>query len=315
MPDPGAGYQDVIDEAGAVISRGYRSCADRWDAVQCAVEGLRRPFTVLDLGASAGYFSVRLTQDFGARCVAVERTDVVDAAEGRVAAVVKANLDATAIHRQGTYDVVLALSFLHHQKNWRDVLSVLLRHTRSALIIETPHRDEKLRQAAARHELGAIEDALLAAGMDRIGSSPGVWDKTLRRGIWLLRRDGIPVTGRVESGSGNNGRLLPRFSTTLADMLGYMPFPGSMNVRTPRAFRLGAYAMEYVDPARGKGGRRGGDYQIWHAQVDGYGGPCHVQRPGVRSHGRDMLEVWAPVRIRDVLGLNDGDAVTVRIGA
>jgi CTP-dependent riboflavin kinase len=308
-------YQDRIDDEGAVLAPGYRSCEDRYALIRRAMHGIRWPFTVLDLGAASGYFSIRLTRDFAARCVAVDRSAEVKEAEGRVAAVVQGDLDLERIRRQGTFDVILALSLLHHQRDWLRILDLLVAHTRSALIVETPHPSEKLKQAVARHQLGDIEEALRAAGMVRIGSSPGVWNHELQRGLWMLRKRGIPISGKVESGSGSNGALLPRFQHEVAGMLGYTPYPGSVNLRTSRIFRLGAYAMEYVDPVRGRGGKRGGDYQIWHATIDGYDGPCHVMRPGVRGHGRDMLELWAPVRLRDVLEVDDGDTITVRIGA
>ena len=66
---------------------------------------------------------------------------------------------------------------------------------------------------------------------------------------------------------------------------------------------------------RGKGGRRGGDYQIWHARVEGYDGPAHVMRPRHRNHGRRVLEVWAPVKLKDELGLEEGSRVKLRVGA
>lgn len=308
-------YQDQIASDGSVITAGYRECAERYRQIGATLTTLRRPFTVLDLGAASGYFSVRLTEDFGARCVAVDRSRDVMAAEGRVAAVVHGDLNSEQIRRQGTFDVILALSFLHHQKNWRAVLNVLLRSTRSALIVETPNPAERLKQAVARHEMNAIEAALVKAGMVRIGTSPSVWDPSIERGLWLLRRDGIRVQGHVFSGSGNNGTWVPRMRAELGALLGYEPYSGSLNVRLPRAFRLGAYAMEYVDGRRGRGARKGGDYQIWHARVEGFDGPAHVMRPGVRGHGRDVLEVWAPVKLRDTLSLSDGSTVTLRIGA
>lgn len=307
-------YQDVIVD-GTAVETGYRSCADRYQVVRQVVESLRRPFTVLDLGAASGYFAIRLTEDYAARCVAVDRSSEVQAAKGRVAAVVHAALNAEAIRRQGTFDVILGLSFLHHQKDWRKVLAVLLRMARSALIIETPNPKEQLRHAAARRELAAIEQALETAGMQRVGASPAVWDHSLERGIWLLRRDGLPIEGRIFSGSGSNQSHMVRCADELTDVLGYRPYPGSLNVRTPYAFRLGAYAMEYVDQRRGKRGRKGGDYQIWHARIEGYDGPVHIMRPGLRGHGREVLEVWAPVKLRELLGLEDGGRVRLRIGA
>ena len=308
-------YQDRVDEKGTVVAEGYRSCADRYAVVREVAQSLRRPFTVLDLGASSGYFSTRLTQDFGARAVAVDRDPAVREAIGKVAAVVQKTVDPEMVRKLGTYDMVLGLSFLHHVPNWRGMLDIMNRITRSALIIETPNPMEQLRVAVNRGVLGAIDTAVRAIGMKQVGTSSGVWQRDLPRGIYLLKRGGLPVVGKVFSGSGNNSTHTERFREDLAGVLGYVPFPGSLNVRTPRAFRLGAYAAEYVDERRGRGGRHGGDYQVWHARVEGYDGPVHVMRPGARTHGRNVLEVWAPVKLKDELGLKDGGTITLRIGA
>jgi CTP-dependent riboflavin kinase len=40
-----------------------------------------------------------------------------------------------------------------------------------------------------------------------------------------------------------------------------------------------------------------------------------VMRPGRRGHGRYVLEVWAPVPLKEVLGIGDGDTVKLSIGA
>lgn len=307
-------YQDVIDDKGQTLVQGYRECAGRYEAIREYVSDLRRPFTVLDLGAASGYFSIRLTQDFGARCVAVESRNVIDHAEPYVAAIVKKAVTPEDVRQLGTFDVVLGLSVLHHMRYWRDMVRMLNKITRSALIVETPHCKEALKKAVACHELPQIISLLEAHGLEQISSAPAVWEKSLPRPMLALRRPGLPTEGKVFSGSGQNGQHLENSRDRLASVLGYEPYPGSLNVRTKYAFRLGAYAMDFVD-RRGRGGRRGGDYQIWHARVAGFDGPAHVFRPGARSHGRYVLEVWAPVNLREHLGLEDGDTVKLRIGA
>ena len=308
-------YQDKVAEDGTVTTPGYRSCEDRWAIISRIASGLRRPFTALDLGAASGYFSLRLTREFGARCVAVDSAPDILAAEGAVASVVRREVDPIVVRRFGTHDIVLGLSFLHHVKDWRMMLEMMNRSARSALIIETPNPRERLRSARNRKELWAIEQALLDMKMEKVGEAPGVWAPKLPRSIYVLRRSGLPVRGQIFSGSGSNGLHTSRFSEHLASVLGYVPFPGSLNVRTPHVFRLGAWAGEYVDARRGRGGRKGGDYQFWCARVEGWDGPAHVMRPGVRGHGRNVLEVWAPVQLKEALGLRDGDPIMLRVGA
>jgi CTP-dependent riboflavin kinase len=195
------------------------------------------------------------------------------------------------------------------------MLNALNRVTRSALIIETPHPQEKLKRAAAKNVLPTIVQAVKTlSGVHSFSGATSVWDPDLTRDLYVMRRSGLPTSGRVFGGSGNNQVHLKRSQDDLANVLGYRPFPGSLNLRTKYAFRLGAHALEFVDH-RGKGGRRGGDYQIWHARVEGFDGPAHVMRPGQRNHGRYVLEIWAPVNLREHLELKDGALVKLRIGA
>lgn len=308
-------YQDTLDHTGAVVARGYRECEQRYEVIRGLCEGLRRPFTVLDLGAAEGYFSMRLAQEFGARCTAVESRPVIEHAAPLLASVVQQDVDAEDVRRLGTYDVVLGLSFLHHVPDWRGMLQQMDRSARSLLVVETPNPAEQLKSAHHRNQLGAIQDQVRKVCPTVGGHAPSVWDESLPRPLHYKQRDGLPTTGKVSGGGGNNGAHLRHFQDELEELLGYRPYQGSLNVHTRYAFRLGAYCMEYVDPRRGRGGRKGGDYQIWHARVEGYDGPAHVIRPGVRGHGRYCLEVWAPVKLRDELSLVDGSEVTLRIGA
>lgn len=307
-------YQDVVDESGKTLVRGYRECASRYEVIRDYVATLRRPFTVLDLGASAGYFSIQLTRDFGARCICVEPSPDIEHARDQVAAIVRSKVMPEDVRKLGTFDVVLGLSVLHHMTYWQSMLAMLDRIARSALIIETPNAEEKLRKAVVRNNLGSIIKLIEKDGFTVIGETPSVWDRRLVRPMYAKRRSGISTRGTVFSGSGQNGMHLSRSQDDLENLLGYRPFLGSLNLKTKYAFRLGAYAMEFVD-ARGRGGRRGGDYQVWHARIDGYDGPAHVMRPGSRTHGRYVLEVWAPVNLREHLDLQDGSTVTLRIGA
>ena len=64
-------YQDVLIK-GKVVKKGVRACADRYEAIQEVLRYLPRGFKALDIGASQGYFSFRMAEDFGARPVMIE---------------------------------------------------------------------------------------------------------------------------------------------------------------------------------------------------------------------------------------------------
>ncbi len=64
-------YQDVLIQ-GEVVKPGVRKCQDRYEAIQEVLKTLSQSFKTLDIGASQGYFSFRMADEFGARCTMIE---------------------------------------------------------------------------------------------------------------------------------------------------------------------------------------------------------------------------------------------------
>jgi len=112
-------YQDLWCQ-GRTVATGVRPCAERWWLLHEFLKA-DRPATVLDLGANLGYYAMRLADAFGCRVDAVE-----SAYYPRLVEAVRANGDdrvlpinttvETVLRSDifGPYDVVLALSVLHH---------------------------------------------------------------------------------------------------------------------------------------------------------------------------------------------------------
>lgn len=120
-------YQDVWVK-GKLVAKGRRECEQRYLAIRNELRRMRidrrrrkKPISVLDIGAANGYFSFRLAEDFGARVTMIESAP----------AIVKwlrknDNPNVTLVHKTVSvedllgmakhehYDVVLALSVLHH---------------------------------------------------------------------------------------------------------------------------------------------------------------------------------------------------------
>ncbi|HVX01191.1 MAG TPA: hypothetical protein VHA52_12275, partial [Candidatus Babeliaceae bacterium] len=65
-----AHYQDIIIN-GKVVAKGSRECESRYQAIEVILKKYKRPITMLDIGASEGFFSFRAAQD-GATCVMIE---------------------------------------------------------------------------------------------------------------------------------------------------------------------------------------------------------------------------------------------------
>jgi 2-polyprenyl-3-methyl-5-hydroxy-6-metoxy-1,4-benzoquinol methylase len=119
---------------GVVVERGERPCGDRFAVIADHLES-SRPRTGLDLGANLGYFSMRLADRFGMIVDAVESLHyqrlvdaVTDNGDDRVLPI---HTQAETVLRSdiyGPYDVVLALSVLHHlEMPYAEALSHLRR--------------------------------------------------------------------------------------------------------------------------------------------------------------------------------------------
>lgn len=180
-------YQDRLPGSRSP-GQGYRECAGRYRVISLALRSLPSPFTVLDLGAAEGYFSSRIAGEFGAFVTAVEARTIKDSNyHPRVTWIQKA-ITPQEVLELGSFDVVLALSVLHHLPNWKKMLEALVAVTHRTLFVETPHPSERLRQAKARNELAEIDTTVRSLGATRIGEAPAVWDKTLMRGLYQWQK-------------------------------------------------------------------------------------------------------------------------------
>ncbi|WP_276273134.1 CTP-dependent riboflavin kinase [Haloarcula litorea] len=132
----------------------------------------------------------------------------------------------------------------------------------------------------------------------------------------------VHLNGVVTSGMGEGRHYitLPGYMEQFIDKLGYEPFAGTLNLELTedsvrRRARLGA-----VEPVTIEGWeddeRTYGPAYCYPASVesgDGEYEPAHVIAPERTHHGEEQLEVIAPEKLRDVLGLADGDEVIVHV--
>ncbi|WP_331234562.1 DUF120 domain-containing protein [Natronorarus salvus] len=185
-------------------------------------------------------------------------------------------------------------------------------------------------QTASRR-LQGLDDAGL---IERETVADGQWvsitaagERELRREYESYRtlfegRSSVDLRGEVTGGMGEGKHYisLPGYMTQFEERLGYAPFPGTLNVElgTESVRRRGA--MESFEPVHIDG---------WEDDERTYG-PCvcypgrvecggetydgaHVIAPERTHHDEDQLELIAPVRLREDLGLADGDRVTIHV--
>lgn len=142
-------YQDVWVQ-GERLSKGVRECESRYELIAGVAERFGRPFTVLDLGANLGYFSLRLAEDFDCTVLAVEGVysdwlrDVLyrNGNERVIAASRRMSIDdlrnlADVEH----FDLTLALSVTHHVgASYAETLKQV-RRMGMAAVLELPTED------------------------------------------------------------------------------------------------------------------------------------------------------------------------------
>ncbi len=152
---------------GKVEKRGVRECEDRFELIRAFAGKFERPFTVLDIGANLGYFSLRLAETFDCTCVAIEgiygdwTQEVFERNENPRVILLKKIFklaDLRALAEVEHFDVVLGLSMIHHLDGSFDESLEVLRSLGDHLILELPFEANACGQQVV-HEGGGGEAA------------------------------------------------------------------------------------------------------------------------------------------------------------
>lgn len=290
---------------------GERECADRYAMIREVLQGAPAPFSFLDIGANVGYFSARLLEDFDCHGVAIDSTPELLELHSTRLFVLGSRVNWVELQEMPRYDVVLALSVLHHFPKWRRVLNTI-RASRFGAIVEIPHPNEKwMRVAAARQDVVEMYDTVSELpGARLLGTSErkGRDGHTYGRPLYFLPGTLVDATGQVFAGSGSCSRnLQPNTHAKGIDrVLGYQPYPGSLNLRVglDLVSALGEPVIDWRSPKKRQ-------YLFWPAWIDGRHF-VHAMDPAGRSH-RHSIEVCAADRLRDRFHLQDGDRVNLLI--
>ncbi len=192
----------------------------------------------------------------------------------------------------------------------RDVASVMKvpRQTAYRWISELSHRDlielkkerGELRIRLSRQAVGILEELY----------------STLSKALLDMS---IPVIlqGSVVSGLGE-GRYymsLPGYLTSFREKLGYIPYPGTLNIRLcerdlPKLVAVERLLSPIVIPGFTHEGRRYGAVYCYLASLN-RSERVHVIKPERTHHPRGIVEVISPRNLRESLSLEDGDIVTL----
>ncbi len=124
--------------------------------------------------------------------------------------------------------------------------------------------------------------------------------------------------GAVVSGIGEGKYYmsLPEYKAQFLEILGFEPYPGTLNIRLAHASIPVRKKIDALDWTRVKGfsadGRTFGDARCIPCRI----GPisCGIVVPGRTHYPEDIIEVIAPVALRRKLGVEDSDSVSVEVG-
>ena len=129
-------------------------------------------------------------------------------------------------------------------------------------------------------------------------------------------RDGWTLEGKVVSGARQASFFtqLVWVQAQCMTKLGFKPYPGTLNLEVREEFTevlaalRNANGIMLIPPDLSCCTGR-----ALPVSVQGVCGALILPAEDVNIHGKNVLEVMAPVRLKDVLGLKDGDTVTLRI--
>ena len=185
-------YQDQIVNNQVIIPGRVSYLTDRYDAIKKIAQKYQRPITVLDIGASQGYYSFRLAHDFkNSTCVMIEedkylqRLCLLNTNLNNIIFLHK-KITAAELKRLGEcehFDIVLALNIIHwSEEKWHEIADAIV-SLGDRIIVETPPAGDK---AIGAPYLGDIEKYFENKGAKIILKNPRHTGTGLFANMYLL---------------------------------------------------------------------------------------------------------------------------------
>ncbi len=130
----------------------------------------------------------------------------------------------------------------------------------------------------------------------------------------------IELAGEVTSGLGEGKYYMSidEYRRQFKEKLGFEPYPGTLNVKLYPEYiknrlllsKLPGIIIEGFE----KNGRKFGNVKCFKAIVEGAENvPCAVLIIEKTHHGPEIIEIIAPIKLRELLNLNDGSPIKIRV--
>ena len=121
--------------------------------------------------------------------------------------------------------------------------------------------------------------------------------------------------GHVITGLGEGQYYIAKegYMSQFRDKLTFKPFPGTLNIRLTDQSAKIRDSMDMIQPLMihgfNDGERSFGGVKCYPVEIEGIKGAVII--PDRTHYPADLLEIIAPVKLREMLGINDGDEVKI----
>jgi len=140
-------YQDILVD-GVTIKNGVKDCEIRYPYIKSILDNYKRPVTMLDIGASEGYFSLRVAGEYDSTCVMIEGDKTLllpqicklNKSLNNVVVLEKfiTPNDLKELGECEHFDLVIAFNVIHQMKDaWKETIDYLMT-LGDHILIETP---------------------------------------------------------------------------------------------------------------------------------------------------------------------------------
>ena len=162
---------------GEIVKEGLRGSEDRYKEISKFCNTYNRPFSVLDLGANFGYFSLRLAAEFDCHVTMIEKAKGITPElqnlcvknEANNVTLLKHNASIEslkALSKVEKFDVILAMSVIHYFEDANEAIKIL-RSMCDHLLIELPVSEDAAHPDVVK-KIIVPDDAIL---LSRFGNS------------------------------------------------------------------------------------------------------------------------------------------------
>jgi len=182
-------YQDIWVK-GKLSKPGIRETESRYELIKSIASQYDRPFTVLDIGANLGYFAIRLTEDFpNCTVVAIEGIysnwlkEVLSQNESERVILLERKFsldDLRKLAKVEHFDLVLAMSVIHHIKGSFGEVLETVRSLGDNVIAETATEDRACGQSSVKESFIPEDASILGYGKSHL--------KGPKRPVFLLQQ-------------------------------------------------------------------------------------------------------------------------------